>query len=169
VRCDVDAVLAAAQAARAADRAAEGAGEPAGARGAPGVDRETLARWRRALDQARRGALAEGEAAGEWLAPHEARVRAAWAEAMEALARLAVRAEAPGEAVAVLEALVAAEPLRERAHRALMACYAAAGEPARALAHYDALAALLAREVGAPPGRETRVLAEAIRGGGLPA
>jgi DNA-binding SARP family transcriptional activator len=44
-----------------------------------------------------------------------------------------------------------------------MASYAAAGEPARALAHYDALAALLAREVGAAPGRETRALGEAIR------
>jgi DNA-binding SARP family transcriptional activator len=65
----------------------------------------------------------------------------------------------------VLEALVAAEPLRERAHRALMASYAAAGEPARALAHYDALAALLAREVGAAPGRETRALGERIRAG----
>jgi DNA-binding SARP family transcriptional activator len=46
-----------------------------------------------------------------------------------------------------------------------MACHVAAGEPARALAHYDALAALLAREVGAAPSRETRALAEAIRRG----
>jgi DNA-binding SARP family transcriptional activator len=84
---------------------------------------------------------------------------------MEALARLAVRAAAPGEAVALLEALVAAEPLREGAHRLLMAAYVTGGEPARALAHYDALAALLAREVGAAPGRETRALAETIRGG----
>jgi hypothetical protein len=40
------------------------------------------------------------------------------------------------------------------------------GEPARALAHHDALAALLAREVGAAPARETRALADAIRRGG---
>jgi DNA-binding SARP family transcriptional activator len=88
---------------------------------------------------------------------------------MEALARLHARGGAPGEAAAVLEALVAAEPLREGAHRALMACYVGAGEPARALAHYDALAALLAREVGAAPGRETRALADALRAGGRPA
>jgi DNA-binding SARP family transcriptional activator len=122
--------------------------------GAPGV---------RAV--AERGPLGEGEAAGEWLAGHAARVGAAWAEAMEALARLAVRAEAPGEAVAPLEALVAAEPLREGAHRMLMAAYVTGGEPARALAHYDALVARLAREVGAAPGRETQALAATIRGG----
>jgi DNA-binding SARP family transcriptional activator len=84
---------------------------------------------------------------------------------MEALARLAVRAEAQGEAIALLERLVAAEPLREGAHRMLMAAYVTVGEPARALAHYDALAALLAREVGAAPGRDTRALADAVRRG----
>jgi DNA-binding SARP family transcriptional activator len=63
----------------------------------------------------------------------------------------------------VLEALVAAEPLREDAHRALMRCYVDAGEPGRALAHYDRLVDLLAREVGAAPGRGTRALADGIR------
>jgi predicted ATPase/DNA-binding SARP family transcriptional activator len=118
VHTDVDAVLAAADAVRAADRAADRArARGADAVAAVGADAAARARWRTALLPAERGALGEGEDAGEWLAPHEARVRAAWAEAMEALARLAVRAEAPGEAVAVLEALVAAEPLREGAHR----------------------------------------------------
>jgi DNA-binding SARP family transcriptional activator len=97
------------------------------------------------------------------VAEHQGRVRAAWGEAMEALARLHAVREAPAEAAAVLEALVALEPLREGAHRALMACYAAAGEPARALAHHDALAAMLGREMGAGPSRETRALADAIR------
>jgi hypothetical protein len=92
VRCDVDAALAAADAARAADRAAE----RGGARGpeavaAAGADPGALARWRRALDGARRGPLGEGEASGEWLAAPQARVAAAWAEGMEALARLHAR------------------------------------------------------------------------------
>jgi DNA-binding SARP family transcriptional activator len=167
VRCDVDAVLAAADAVRAADRAVE----QADARGveavaAAGADAGRLARWRAALDLARRGVLGEGEDAGEWLAAPQARVGAAWADGMEALARLHARRGAPREAAAVLEALVAAEPLREGAHRALMACYVGAGEPGRALAHYEALAAHLAREVGSAPGRETRALADAIRGSG---
>jgi DNA-binding SARP family transcriptional activator len=46
-----------------------------------------------------------------------------------------------------------------------MEAYAALGEPARALAHYDALAELLRREVGAAPSRETQRVAERIRGG----
>jgi DNA-binding SARP family transcriptional activator len=69
----------------------------------------------------------------------------------------------------VLEALVAAEPLREGAHRLLMArTWPAASRRAR-WGTTDALAALLAREVGTAPGRETRALAEAIRAGGPPA
>jgi DNA-binding SARP family transcriptional activator len=163
---DVDAVLAAADAVRAADRAADrDAARGAEALAERGAGVAALAAWRRALDGALRGPLGEGEAAGEWLAAHQARVRAAWGDGMEALARLHARAGAPGEAAAVLEALVAAEPLREGAHRALMATYAATGEPARALAHYDALAALLARELNAQPARDTRALADAIRRG----
>jgi DNA-binding SARP family transcriptional activator len=139
-----------------------------GARGraavdAAGADEAALDAWRLALDRARRGALGEGEDAGEWLAEHQGRVRAAWAEAMEALARLHALRDDPAAAAAVLEALVAVEPLREAAHRALMACYAAAGEPGRALAHYDALGTVLARELGTAPGRDTRALADAIR------
>jgi DNA-binding SARP family transcriptional activator len=170
VGCDVDAVLAAADAVRAADRAADRGGvRGPDAVAAAGAGAGALAAWRRAFDRAGRGALGEGEDAGDWLAAHQARVRAAWADGMEALARLHARAGAPAAAAAVLEGLVAAEPLREGAHRALMACYVGAGEPARALAHYDALAALLAREVGAAPGRETRALADALRAGGRPA
>ncbi len=63
-------------------------------------------------------------------------------------------------------AVVAADALRVGAHGALLACYAGAGVWGRALAHYDALAARLAREVGAAPARDTRALAEAIRRGG---
>jgi DNA-binding SARP family transcriptional activator len=180
---DVDAVLAASDAVRAADRELGRGGRPATTRpagpdaggpdaGGPdagGPDAGALARWRSALDAAARGALGEGEDAGEWLAAPLARVTAAWVDGMEALARLHVARGAPREAAAVLEALVAAEPLREGAHRTLMATYAAAGEPARALAHYDALTALLAREVGAAPGRETTALAASIRGNGRPA
>jgi predicted ATPase/DNA-binding SARP family transcriptional activator len=166
VHTDVDAVLAAADAVRAADRAADRArAQGADAVSAIGADAATRARWRATLASAARGPLGEGEDAGEWLAGHEARLRAAWADATEALARLAVRAEAPDEAVAVLEGLVTAEPLREGAHRMLMAAYVTVGEPARALAHYDAVVALLAREVGAAPGRETQGLAATIRAG----
>ncbi len=160
-------MVAASAAALRADRAAE----RCGARGPEGVDAtgatpDALAAWRADLDRVRRGPLGEGTDAGDWLTGPAARVRTAWGDGLEAVARLHARRGAPGEAAATLEALVAADALREGAHRALMACYAAAGESGRALAHYDALAARLAREVGAAPARDTRALADAIRRGG---
>jgi DNA-binding SARP family transcriptional activator len=166
VETDIAAVRAAAAAVSRAERELARRGERgAAAAAAVGADAAALDAWRRALDRARRGALGEGEALGEWLTEPQARVRATWDEAMEALAQLHARCDAPAAAAAVLEALVAAEPLREGAHRALMACYAAAGERARAVAHYDALAAALARDLGTAPGRETRALVDAIRRG----
>jgi DNA-binding SARP family transcriptional activator len=150
---DVDAVLAAAEAARAAER-----------RRAP-VDAGTRARWAAALGRHERGMLGEGMDAGDWLVAHQDRVRAAWAGGLEALARLHAAAGAQADAAALLETLVARDPLREGAHRALMQAYAAMGEPARALAHHEQLVALLDRELGAKPARETRALADALRQG----
>jgi DNA-binding SARP family transcriptional activator len=46
-----------------------------------------------------------------------------------------------------------------------MRVYAAAGEPARALRHYDDLEALLERELGTRPARETTELASTLRRG----
>jgi DNA-binding SARP family transcriptional activator len=167
VRTDLDALLAAADAARAADGAAErGGARGAGALDALGADAGTLARWRprarRGAPRAARRGRGRGRVAG---AAPGARRRDLGRRHGGAGAAARAAGGAPGGR-GVLEALVAAEPLREAAHRALMATYVAAGEPARALAHYDALAAQLARELGAAPGRETRALAEAIRGGG---
>jgi DNA-binding SARP family transcriptional activator len=77
---------------------------------------------------------------------------------MDVLARQHAAAGRPADALAAAERLVAHEPLRESAHRVLMEALAALGEPGRAVAHYDALAALLDREVGARPARETQAL-----------
>jgi DNA-binding SARP family transcriptional activator len=165
VLTDVDAVLEASAAARRAERElARRGGRGAEAADAAGADAAALDAWRGALDRAHRGPLGGDDGADAWLAEHQARVGAAWGEGMEALARLHALRDAPAEAAAALEALVAGDPLREAAHRALMACYAAAGEPARALARYAALAAGLEREIGVEPARETRALAAAIRG-----
>jgi DNA-binding SARP family transcriptional activator len=90
-------------------------------------------------------------------------VRAAWTEGTRFVARQHARAGRYAAGAAALAALVAREPLREEAHRELMVLLAASGEQARALAHYDALAALLRREVGAEPAHETRALADRIR------
>jgi DNA-binding SARP family transcriptional activator len=96
---------------------------------------------------------------------HQDHARAAWADGMQALARQHARAGRHAEGARVVEALVAREPLRESAHRELMTLWAAAGDRARALAHYEGLVALLRREVGVAPSRDTQLVAERIRRG----
>ncbi|GJG86096.1 hypothetical protein tb265_12770 [Gemmatimonadetes bacterium T265] len=161
---DVDAVLAAAAALREGVRRAGARPEAlAHALDAVALDaaRAGLARYRGPLATA----TGPGAAAGDWAVAHADRVRGAWADGTALLGVVESAAGRHADAVAAFERVLAAEPLREGVHRALMQAYAAAGEPGRALAHYDALAALLAREVGAAPARETQALAERLRRG----
>jgi predicted ATPase/DNA-binding SARP family transcriptional activator len=126
---------------------------------------------REALDAARvtlahtHGGLAEGTTAGDWLVEHQDRLRAAWADAMQALGQQLAAAGRAGDAAETFAALLARDPLREAAHRELMRAYAAQGEPARALRHFEELTSLLRREVGVAPARETAALAAALRAG----
>jgi predicted ATPase/DNA-binding SARP family transcriptional activator len=126
---------------------------------------------REALDAARvtlahtHGELAEGATAGDWLVEHQDRLRATWADAMQALGQQLAAAGRAGDAAETFAALLARDPLREAAHRELMRAYAAQGEPARALRHFEALTSLLRREVGVAPARETAALAAALRAG----
>jgi len=101
------------------------------------------------------------------LADHPA---ALWAEPARALhtgllrrARHVAAAEAlrTGYAVtarAIAEAAVRADPFDEKAYRALMAAYDAAGEPARAVLAYERLRVILERELGIEPARDTQCL-----------
>ncbi|GJG89561.1 hypothetical protein tb265_47420 [Gemmatimonadetes bacterium T265] len=149
--CDVDAVLAAAgRLCRAEPRR-----EP--------LDVDALAAAAAAFGRAR-GPFGEATAGGDWLVEVQDAVLAAWADGMHALARQYARAGRIAEGAATLAALVARVPLREGAHRELMVLWAAGGERARALGHYDALVERLRRDVGAAPARETRALADRIRG-----
>ncbi|GLC23817.1 BTAD domain-containing putative transcriptional regulator [Roseisolibacter agri] len=151
VAVDVDALLDAAAGARRAVRRQD----------AP--DESTLGAWRATLEEAR-GELGEGVPSGDWLVEHQDRVRAAHADGLSALGQLYAARGAHRDAAAAYRALVARDPLQEAAHRALMRAYAAAGEPARAVRHYEELTALLRRELGAAPARETAALAAELRG-----
>ncbi|MBC7896872.1 MAG: hypothetical protein H7066_15755 [Cytophagaceae bacterium] len=123
---------------------------------------EVLRDARRDFDR-NRGAIARGVVRSDWIIESEDHVRAAWVEGMDALAQLAIRGGQHAEAASALEALLAREPLRESAHRLYLETLAAQGEPARALAHYDALTALLRREVGSRPAPETSAIAARLR------
>jgi DNA-binding SARP family transcriptional activator len=118
---------------------------------------------RRAFDRSR-GDLGENLVTEDWLVMHQDRVRNAWADGMDALAQQYLANGQHADVIAVCTQLIDREPLREGAHRLLMQSMATIGEPSRALAHFNTLAAMLEREVGARPAAETRALAERIRG-----
>jgi predicted ATPase/DNA-binding SARP family transcriptional activator len=67
-----------------------------------------------------------------------------------------------GEAVATAEALVAADPIRERAVAVLMRALVAAGRPADALRAFSGLRRELAEQLGFDPSRELRALHEQV-------
>ena len=68
------------------------------------------------------------------------------------------------EAVDVYQRAIAHDPLDEAAHRALMECWAASGQTARALRHYAELCELLRAQVGGAPAAQTTALYERLRG-----
>jgi DNA-binding SARP family transcriptional activator len=152
---DVDTLLSAAEGARAA-------AHRAGSLRGESPDAATLGSWRAVLT-APVGELGEGAAAGDWIVAHQDRVRAAHAAGLAALGTLYTARGAHAEAADAYHALVARDPLQEAAHRGLMRAYAAAGEPARAVRHYEALAELLRRELDDAPARETAALAATLR------
>ena len=69
-------------------------------------------------------------------------------------------------ATAAFRRAVAHEPLNESAHRELMGSWAALGETARAVRHYDELTVLLRDQVGVAPATETEALYRRLLGPG---
>lgn len=85
---------------------------------------------------------------------------------LEVLERLAASCEATGDLEEALEwsrRAVAVDPLSEDAHRGLIARLAAAGDRARALMVYRALAERLRRELSIAPSPATRALVQRLR------
>ena len=98
----------------------------------------------------------------EWLLMERQRLRDL---AREALAALLTRHMADGahdQAAAVARRLVALDPLREDAHRALMRIYAGQGQTALALKQYQNCRDRLQAELGVKPEAETERLYQSI-------
>ncbi len=66
-------------------------------------------------------------------------------------------------AMAAARRILAVEPWHEGAHRALMRCFAAAGQPGAALAQYETCRHILDQELGVEPDPATRDLLGEIR------
>ncbi len=69
------------------------------------------------------------------------------------------------QAAEVYQRILAQDNYLEIAHRELMRCLARQGETSQALRHYQMMAEVLQREVGAPPARETKTLYERLKRG----
>jgi len=63
----------------------------------------------------------------------------------------------------VYRRIVGADELNENAHRQLMSALARAGRRGEALRHYDRLTALLQRDLGGSPERQTTLLYDRLR------
>lgn len=108
------------------------------------------------------GPLLEG-CAEDWALPErEARLQA-YLRALETLAEFELAQGEPEEALPYLRRAIAADPLRESAHRTLMEALAAGGQRAAATQAYRELRLLLHREVNATPAPETDELFHRIR------
>jgi DNA-binding SARP family transcriptional activator/predicted ATPase len=102
-----------------------------------------------------------------WADSHRVQLRAQFLGALEWLAAhsLAERNYARAQSYARLQ--LERDRLGEKAHRQLMEALAWSGQRGRAIADYEGLVEALWHELGVEPSRETRELADAIRGGAL--
>jgi predicted ATPase/DNA-binding SARP family transcriptional activator len=109
-----------------------------------------------------RGSLLEG-CSEEWALPEREARKQAYLRALETLATHAAAAGEVSLAESYLRRAVATDPLRESAHRALMAALARSGSAAAAMESYRNLRLRLHREINAEPDAETQALFAQIR------
>jgi DNA-binding SARP family transcriptional activator len=99
----------------------------------------------------------------DWLQLEQERFRQVRLHALEALCAQLAAAGKFGHAAEAGLAAVAADPLRESAHRALITAFLAEGNRAEALRQYRLFQALLLRELGVAPSRLLEALMDPIR------
>ena len=102
----------------------------------------------------------------DWILPEAERLADVYLEAVQALTAYL---QAQGDVARALDyahRAVTVDPLREDAHRLVMRALAAAGQPDGVLRQYRELERLLKEQLGEPPSRATRELAERLAGGG---
>lgn len=97
----------------------------------------------------------DGESAGDWHFELSDRLARLHATGLEALGNALLEAERFDEAASAFERLVRQEELHEPAYRLLMVARARAGDRTGAMREYRRLEAVLQREIGSEPQRET--------------
>lgn len=112
-----------------------------------------------------RGDLLPDDRYDDWIEGRRTALRTSFLALWRRLAHLHAQRGELGEAIAALQQAVAAEPLDEDAHVALIRLFAQAGEPHHAVTQYDRLTALLSSELAAAPQPATIELVAAIQEG----
>jgi predicted ATPase/DNA-binding SARP family transcriptional activator/Tfp pilus assembly protein PilF len=102
----------------------------------------------------------------DWILPERQRLAERFLHALAQLTASLERAHDYPGAIQWARRAVAADPLREEGHHALIRLLQAAGQPAAALRQYEELERLLSQELGAAPAPETRNLVQEIRSQG---
>lgn len=97
-----------------------------------------------------------------WAAPTREALRESYQRALVYLGHGLAAAGDHQVAVDVLRRALTSDPLLEAAHRELMLCFVALGEPARARRQYEGLREALREELGAAPARRTTALYERL-------
>ncbi|MFD9698363.1 BTAD domain-containing putative transcriptional regulator [Lentzea sp. NPDC059081] len=96
----------------------------------------------------------------EWLAPERRRWEQVRLHALEAVAQQLIAAGAHLAALEAAFTAIAIDPVRESAHRTVVAAHLAQGNCGSALKHYQQYRALLHRELGVAPSQQmTRLVA----------
>jgi len=101
----------------------------------------------------------------DWVVVERERLGQLCLEGMEQMAQTYLRRGRWHQAVEAALAVVAAEPLRESAHRVLIEAHTAAGNRAAALRQYEACRVLMRRELGLEPSAAVNRAAARARGG----
>jgi len=115
-----------------------------------------------------RGPVMADEPDADWAEPVRREAERLAGRARRAAWQAALAVGDLGGALGHARTAVAADPLDETAHRAVMLAHARAGEAAAALAAYERLRETLADELGADPGPETQALHLAVLRGDPP-
>ncbi|WP_159083771.1 AfsR/SARP family transcriptional regulator [Nocardioides terrigena] len=93
-----------------------------------------------------------------WLAPERERLHQLWLHGLEAQANRLLKSGAFGRALDLALASVDSDPLRESAHRVVIAIHLAEGNIAQARAAYSHCVRVLEEELGVEPSPQTRAM-----------
>jgi DNA-binding SARP family transcriptional activator len=99
---------------------------------------------------------------GDWTAARRQELYQRRLSCLERLAGVELETGSADSAIQLYQQILTAEPYYEQAHRGLMRCFVARGEPSRAIQQFRAYAARLRQDLKTIPAKETFALCQSI-------